>query len=221
MIAFPCRKCGNIVQVPGDKVGTSVKCSLCGTCVYVQAVPVASPAAQPPIRPAPPAPPPITALPPSAIVQPPPASPAPAVVNDAAPSVPPPVPRRRFLLWVPALLGCAVILVVFCGAGTGVGLLWWTNAVGRLEDEVADTIASPPPKSEIPSEKRPELRVIFKHSPKKSVAKLIRRDSPTPPGWQGGSGRQLSAEYYQREFQLSAVLSEGKEGETSSITAMR
>jgi hypothetical protein len=79
----------------------------------------------------------------------------------------------------------------------------------------------PAPKSEKPTEKAPDLVVIFQHSPKKSVAKLVKRGSPIPPGWQGGAGRILSLEYGQREIQLSAALAGGKEGATSSITSLR
>jgi hypothetical protein len=60
--------------------------------------------------------------------------------------------------------------------------------------------------------------VIFQHSPHKSVAKLVRRGSPIPPGWEGGGGRLLSPEMAERETRLSALLANGNEGDTATLT---
>jgi hypothetical protein len=73
--------------------------------------------------------------------------------------------------------------------------------------------------AEKPPAKPPEdLMVIFQHSPQESIAKLVKSGSPIPAGWEGGAGRTLSLEIYQRELQLSATLANGKEGDTATLT---
>lgn len=70
-------------------------------------------------------------------------------------------------------------------------------------------------------ERPPDLMVIFQHSPRKSVAKLIKRGSPIPAGWEGGPGRFLSIQIAQKEMKLSAELADGKEGESASLTSLK
>jgi hypothetical protein len=64
----------------------------------------------------------------------------------------------------------------------------------------------------------PDLMVIFQHSPRTSIAKLVKRGSQIPAGWQGGAGRILSPEIFQRENQLGAMLADRNEGETATLT---
>jgi len=86
-------------------------------------------------------------------------------------------------------------------------------------DKVAQTAPAPTVATQAQkasTNKQSELRVIFQHTPRKSVGKLVQEGSETPSGWQGGPGRTLSLELYQRESNISALLSGGKEGDTAS-----
>jgi hypothetical protein len=86
------------------------------------------------------------------------------------------------------------------------------------EDSVPKVDLKPKDDAKQPAEQPPDLVVIFWHSPRKSVGKLVARGSPIPPGWQGGGGRILSIELSQRENQLSALLADGKVGQTATLT---
>src|SRR5262249_8311915 len=135
-----------------------------------------------------------------------------------------------------AVIGCGAFGVLVGGVAilTCVGLVGHSKE--RRDDATKPIAVVETPKGERPEsptdaskkEEKPkkeenpaqplDLTVIFQHSPNESVAKLVRRGSPIPPGWEGGGGRILSIEIANREDQLSAVLAGGKEGQTATLT---
>ena len=129
--------------------------------------------------------------------------------SNPPPAFPPPVPAavslpdepRRPARWVvPVSIGVLVAVIV---------------GVVIASRNSAD---NPSNSADIPVSEPPDLVVIFQHSPRRSVAKLVRRGSPIPAGWEGGGGRLMSLEIGEREMQLSATLSNGKEGQTAKLT---
>ena len=210
MIAFPCPKCNATLKAPEERAGAPSKCPYCGCPVQVPVLAVhAATNTQ------------ATALPP----------PLPPASKSLHQTLPPPVlfpvtppdgPRRLSPWVVPVSIAGGVLAIVAIIVGVVIvsrNSAFNTSPSARAENpsdklqqkpsNSADSLVSKPPD---------DLVVIFQHSRRKSVAKLVRRGSPIPAGWEGGGGRLMSLEIGQREMQLGAMLSDGKEGETASLT---
>ena len=139
--------------------------------------------------------------------------------------------RPAFPLWILAVAvpGFGALLLC-CVGGIGFVAYRWSSPVpaAPLQNApVAEAKKENPAPADEPKgdarqpEQKPDLMVIFQHTPGKSVAKLVKRGSPIPPGWQGGAGRLLSIQIGQAEGQLSATLADGKEGQTATLTSLR
>lgn len=116
-----------------------------------------------------------------------------------------------------AILLLAFTVVTSCGRHEPAKVA--TSKATSSVDKAAQTVPVPKIDTQAMKEtttKQPELVVIFQHSPRKSVGKLVQKGSAVPPGWEGGGGRTLSLELFQRESNISALLSNGKEGDTAS-----
>jgi hypothetical protein len=194
MLAFPCPNCQAILKAPVEKAGAHSTCRTCGSPVRVP--PVAQYWA------------------PSAVAE------APAANALRVPTGP---GRRR--AQAACLIGCGAIFLL--GGSVTVGAVLFTFGlpaawVGHHQQSngVTDT-GAPLGASGTPlavQNKGQDLMVIYRHSPFESVGMLVRRNSPIPPGWEGGGGRVLSMEIYQAELHLAGSLSGGKEGQTARIT---
>ena len=139
--------------------------------------------------------------------------------------------RQGFPLWILAVVIPAVgALLMCCVGGVGFAVYRWGagNVPAAIQPDAPIAVAPEKEnpatdklKGDVQPEQPPDLTVIFKHSPGKSIAKLVRRGSPIPDGWQGGAGRLVSIEVGQAEGQLSAMLADGKEGETATLARLR
>jgi hypothetical protein len=142
--------------------------------------------------------------------------------------------HQKFPLWILGVVIPAVGVLLLCciGAIGFVAYRWVRPAAiapqegtpiakaAKKENLVPKT--EPQPKNDADQrEQGTDLVVIFQHTPGKSVAKLVKRGSPIPPGWQGGAGRLLNIQVSQAEGQLSATLANGKEGQTATLTNSR
>jgi hypothetical protein len=235
-IRFGCPVCKSVLEVADKKVGTKIACPKCTQRLRVPAptpdktilgVAMAEPAA--------------VTTPAAAI-----AATAAPNLPTAAPFVPDPfaditsMSAWRFFklpLWgwlvlgfgvalaAGAILTCIIVIAVVLSRPTA------PTAAKKESSDAAKPEPQPKPGPAIKGEDaaklpdvaakapdRQKLQTIFQHSPRKSIAKLVKEGSEIPPGWEGGpQWRKLTPELLQRENYLTAVLSHGVEGDTAEM----
>lgn len=124
--------------------------------------------------------------------------------------------RGQTIILASSIAAAGLLAVCLCGAGITIAMKWSApKSASALATPIgAVTLAEKNARS--PAQE-PDLMLVFQHSPKVSVGKLVKENSPIPPGWEGGGGRILSPEYARRELDIAATLTDGKEGDTASV----
>jgi hypothetical protein len=218
-ILIVCPSCQTHMNAPSTGAGKRVQCPKCGQVLLVP-VPAAA-SILPPIEPRQETPP---GLPPGLVLAA--GGWPPGSRLDSSPDLSGKAAASNKTLWIVLAAGAALFL---CFGGLGLGALAWAFLLPSDRSVPSTSAASPSkqtsagrptpreqPNKPVSEPTEPvELDTIYQISPRRIVAKLVKKGSPIPPGWQSGGG-VMSFEQSNAMLQLSAVLAGGKEGDTAT-----